>query len=97
VRKVAADGIITTLAGTGAPGGSGDGGPASSAKLFYPSGVAADRDGNVYISDQINNRIRKVTPDGVISTIAGTGNFGFSGDGGPAAQADLNGPQAVAV
>jgi len=87
VRKVAANGIITTLAGTGAPGFSGDGGAASSAQLSGPEGVAADSSGNVYVADSGNFRIRKVDTTGVITTVAGTGSSGYAGDGGAATDA----------
>lgn len=97
VRKVSPDGIITTLAGTGGFGFSGDGGPATSAELRDPDGVAVDGEGNVYIADSGNNRVRKVSPDGTISTVAGTGTAGLSGDGGPATSAELYYPSGVAV
>jgi sugar lactone lactonase YvrE len=99
IRKVtAATGIISTVAGNGAMGYSGDGGPATSASLFAPVGVAVDGAGNIYISDMSNNRIRKVTAStGIISTVAGNGTFGYSGDGGPAINAGLRGPAGVAV
>jgi hypothetical protein len=89
VLEVLADGTIRTVAGTGKPGYSGDTGPATRATLNEPTGVGVDQMGNVYISDTRNNRLRQVAPSGVISTIAGTGRFGFSGDGGPATQARL--------
>jgi uncharacterized protein (TIGR03437 family) len=95
IRKVA-NGVITTAVGTGARGFSGDGGPAASAQLAYPQGVAVDSAGNLYIADSSNSSIRKVT-NGVIATVAGNGTFGFSGDGGPATSAQLNGPTGVAV
>ena len=88
----AALGDITPFAGTGTWGFSGDGGPASSAEVNNPNGVAEDSAGNVFIADTVNNRIRKVDPSGIITTYAGTGTGGFSGDGGAAASADLNGP-----
>ncbi len=97
VRKVTAAGVISTLAGTGTQGFSGDGGPATAAQLNFPIGVAVDSLGNVYIADQANNRIRKVTAFGVITTAAGKGTAGFSGDGGLAASAQLNSPSGVAV
>src|SRR5262249_50275754 len=84
VRKVSTAGIITTVVGNGTVGFSGDGGPASVAKLNYPAGIATDTNGNLYIADTRNNRIRKVTPRGVITTIAGNGKAGFGGDGGSA-------------
>ncbi|MFD0352401.1 RICIN domain-containing protein [Streptomyces sp. NPDC127110] len=97
VRKVATDGTISTVAGNGAAGFAGDGGPATAARLNLPLGVAADRAGNLYIAEYHNNRVRKVTVDGVISTIAGNGTGGFKGDGGPAVAAQLNHPYSVAV
>jgi uncharacterized protein (TIGR03437 family) len=95
IRKVS-NGVITTVAGNGTEGYSGDGGPATSARLSWPSGVAVDAAGNLYIADQYNNRIRKVSA-GVITTVAGTGTPGFSGDNGPATSARLNGPYSVAL
>jgi len=97
VRKVTPDGVITTVAGNGTSGFGGDRGPALSAQLSYPLGVAVDTAGNIFIADSHNNRIRKVTPDGIITTIAGNGLPGFSGDGGPPALAQLNYPTSVAV
>ena len=97
VRKVTADGIITTVAGTGAPGFSGDGGPAVNAQLNRPAGVAVDAAGNLYIADAWNYRVRKVAADGAITTVAGNGTQGFSGDGGPATSQALSGPQSLAV
>jgi hypothetical protein len=97
VRKVSPGGTITTFAGTGIPGSSGDGGPATSARLYAPSGVAVDGQGNVYIVDSYNQRVRKVSAGGTITTIAGTGRLGFSGDGGPATSAQLSYPSGVAV
>ena len=86
---VCGQGIITTVAGSGQMGFSGDGGPATAASLSYPLGVAVDAAGNLYIADHGNNRIRKVSPSGTISTVAGNGAGGFSGDGGPATAASL--------
>jgi uncharacterized protein (TIGR03437 family) len=94
IRKVS-NGAITTVAGSGTPGFSGDNGPATSAQLNGPEGVAVDSAGNLYIADFGNNRIRKVA-NGVIATIAGTGTPGFSGDNGPAASAQLAYPGGVA-
>jgi sugar lactone lactonase YvrE len=93
----AQSGIIITVAGNGTPGFSGDGGQAGSAELFYPSGVAVDTAGNLFIAEQGNSRIRKVTPGGVISTVAGNGTSGFNGDGGPATTASFMNPYSVAV
>jgi len=97
VRKVTPAGTISTVAGNGSFGFSGDGGPATSAALFGPDGVAVDSAGNLFIADSANARIRKVTPAGMISTVAGNGTLGFSGDGGPATSAELSGPLGVAV
>jgi hypothetical protein len=91
IRKVTKAGIISTVAGNGVIGFSGDGGPATAAKLNGASGVAVDSAGNLYIADGGNNRIRRVSTSGVITTIAGTGVMGFSGDRGPAILAQLNG------
>jgi len=85
------------VAGTGTAGFSGDGGPATAAQLNGPIGLAVDSEDSLYIADQSNFRIRKVTAAGVISTVAGTGTAGFSGDGGPATVAQLNLPTGVAV
>jgi hypothetical protein len=88
---------ITTVAGNGTQGFSGDSGQATLAMLNNPSGIAVDAPGNLYIADSGNNRIRKVSTTGVITTVAGTGVGGFSGDTGPATSAQLNGPSAVAI
>jgi hypothetical protein len=95
IRRVAPDGIITTVAGGG--GALGDNGPATSATLNDPFGVALTPDGGYLIADTANNRVRKVSFDGTITTVAGTGSAGLSGDGGPATLAELNGPSRVAV
>ncbi|MGA2286569.1 MAG: hypothetical protein ABSG55_09910, partial [Dehalococcoidia bacterium] len=97
IRKIDTSGHITTVAGDGNPGYGGDGGPATSASLFYPSSVAIDGDGNLYVADSWNNRIRKVSASGDISTLAGNGRLRYSGDGGPATSADLNLPNDVAA
>ena len=97
VRKVSANGIITTVAGNGTYGFSGDGGPATSALLAAPWGVAVDASGNLYISDAANNDLRKVSSDGIITTIAGNQTAGFSGDGGPATAAELSNPFGIAA
>ena len=97
VRKVTTSGVITTIAGTGTAGYSGDGGAATAAKLNNPWSLGVDRMGNVYIADYHNNRIRKVNTSGIISTIAGTGTAGYSGDGGAATAAALYGPTSVFV
>ena len=97
VRRVDAEGIITTLAGTGESGYGGDGGSASEAQLDYPGGVAVDARGRVYVADRRNARIRRIDASGVITTIAGTGARGASGDGGPASEAELQGVSNVAI
>ena len=97
IRKVAPDGTITTVAGTGETGFSGDGGPATEATFNSPSDVAVDPMGNLYIADTFNERVRKVDAQGIISTFAGTGDRGFAGDGGPATEAQLALPWGVAV
>jgi NHL repeat len=97
VRRVSPDGTITTLAGGLLNGFSGDGGPATSARLNLPMGVAVQPDGGVLIADSNNHRIRRVSPEGTISTVAGNGTEGFSGDGGPATAAQLDLPVAVAA
>jgi uncharacterized protein (TIGR03437 family) len=96
IRKVPNGGVITTVAGNGTAGSSGDNGSATSAELDYPVAVAADSAGNLYIADMNNNRIREVS-GGVITTVAGNGTEGYSGDNGPAASAELDGPVDVAV
>ena len=97
IRMVASDGTISTVAGTGVVGSVGDGGPAINALLNRPQGIAFDAAGNLYIADTANHLIRKVTTDGTITTVAGNGNAGFSGDGGPATQASLWYPKSVLV
>ncbi|HKE22335.1 MAG TPA: hypothetical protein VKB88_08090 [Bryobacteraceae bacterium] len=110
IRKATPGGTITTVAGNsppiaGNPGGplyfhggfSGDGGPAVDAQLYYPTDVAVDYSGNLYLADYENNRIRWVSPDGIITTIAGNGAQGYSGDGGPATGASLSLPSSLAV
>ncbi len=99
IRKVtAATGIITTVAGIGVTGFSGDGGPATAAVLSYPKGVSFDGSGNLYIADQDNHRIRKVSAaTGIITTVAGSSTEGFSGDDGPATEAWLSIPSGVAL
>ena len=92
IRRVSFDGIISTVAGNGEHGFSGDGGPATEAAMRYPWGVALGADGSLYISDKNNHRIRRVSSDGIISTVAGNGQYGFNGDGGSATQAALAEP-----
>jgi sugar lactone lactonase YvrE len=99
VRKVnMATGIITTVAGNGSPGYFNDGGPAQAATLFFPEGLAFDQAGNLYIADEDNGRIRRVSAQtGIITTVAGSDRSGFAGDGGPATAAQLNSPGSIAV
>ena len=95
VRRVGLDGVIRTVAGTGTGGFSGDAGPATQARLNSPAGIAVDAKGNLYIADGGNHRVRRVGADGLVSTVAGTGQAGFSGDGGRASSAELSGPSGV--
>ena len=97
IREIRLDGHIVTLAGTGEAGFSGDGGQAQLAQLNSPQGLAIDSGGDVYIADSLNHAVRRVGRDGVITTIAGNGNAGYSGDGGDAAKAQLNLPVGVAI
>ena len=97
VRRVDASGTVSVIAGTREPGYGGDGGPAVEAQLNYPAAVAVDKAGNVYLADTGNHRIRRVDTSGIITTIAGTGEPGYGGDGGPAAEARLASPIALAV
>lgn len=97
IRKVDPSGVITTLAGDGTSDFYGDGGPATNAAMASPKGVAIDAAGNLYIADSGNHRLRRVDPGGTITTLAGNGIRGFSGDGGPSTQARLSFPNAVAI
>jgi hypothetical protein len=97
VSRISPSGQVTRVAGTGRPGFSGDGGPAIEAELGWVYDLAVDAAGNIFIVDQDNHRIRMVDTDGVITTIAGTGEPGFSGDGGPATEARLNSPYGIAL
>jgi sugar lactone lactonase YvrE len=97
IRKITKEGTITTVAGNGTKGDSGDGSLATSAQLSRPWGIAADAFGNLFIAESPSCRIRKVTPDGIIRTIAGNGTCGYSGDSGPALSATLGEPFGVAV
>src|SRR5882757_8827649 len=95
IRRVTPDGVISTVAGTGAPGYNSDGIAATSAQLNAPEAVDPTADGGFLIADSTNNRIRKVSANGTISTVAGTGTPGFNGDGIPAGTAQVNGPSDV--
>ena len=97
VRKVTSDGNITTVAGDGTQGFSGDGEAATSAELNLPTAITVDDSGNIYIADSGNNRIREVNTNGVITTVAGNGTAGYGGDGGSAVLAQLDSPEDVAV
>jgi sugar lactone lactonase YvrE len=96
IRKVSTNGIIETVVGNGSVGFSGDGGAATNASLRYPQGIAFDNNGNLFIADSLNNRIRKIDSSGTISTVAGNGIQNFSGDGGKATNASLFSPNAIA-
>jgi sugar lactone lactonase YvrE len=97
IRKVDTSGIITTIAGTGTEGFFGDGGPATSALLHRAVDLAIDPGGDIFIVDNVDNRIRKISTSGIITTVAGTGVAGFSGDGGPATAATFDVPDGVAI
>jgi sugar lactone lactonase YvrE len=100
IRKVSTDGKISTIAGTGPYGNgsfSGDRGPALSATFAGPAGIAVDVAGNVYVADSGNQRVRKIDTNGIVTTVAGDGNSGFAGDGGPAGVSRLSGPSDVAL
>jgi sugar lactone lactonase YvrE len=96
IRRVDTHGLITTFAGTGEAGNSGDGGPATEAQINDPNGVAINAEGNLYFADDLAMVIRRVALDGTISTVVGTGAAGFSGDGGPGAAAALSSPMDLA-
>jgi len=95
IRMISPSGIITTVAGVGLPGYSGDGGPATNAQLFRPLKIFLDASNNLFIADQLNNCIRKINPSGIISTFAGNGTGGFNGDGIAATSAELNQPSGI--
>jgi len=97
IRRIDSHGTISTVVGTGEEGRSGDGGPAIEARLNRPRGVAIDDSGNIYIADTENHLVRRVDASGTISTLAGTGDAGYSGDGGAASDAQLDEPHAVAI
>ena len=97
VRKIDTHGIISTVAGTGMEGFSGDGGPAVTAMLSFPTDIAVDESGSIYVVDQGNNKIRRIDRRGIITTVAGNGQYGYGGDGGPATAAALYIPEAITV
>jgi len=97
VRRISPNGIITTVAGTGEEGDDGDGGPATDAKIEFPMAVAVGPDGSLYIASESAGRIRRVGPDGIITTVAGDGTTGYLGDKGPARKAQLDYPGGLAV
>ncbi len=97
VRKIDAAGIITTIAGNGTAGFSGDGGPATNAQIHGPQGIAVDGAGNVYFADAVNHRLRKIDTAGIITTIAGTGINVNTGDGGPSSAAGIGRPSYIAI
>lgn len=89
IHKLTAGGVLSVIAGGGSIGSSGDGGPATQATVYFPSGIAVDGSGNIYFADKGNNRVRKIDTKGIITTFAGTGTAGYAGDGGPATSAKL--------
>ncbi len=97
ISRVNAAGIYELVAGNNGNGSSGDGGPAIAARFTYPERIAFAPDGTMYIADSYANRVRAITPDGIISTVAGTGAAGYGGDGGPATAAILNGPIGITI
>ena len=97
ISRIDSKGKLVNVVGSGASGYSGDGGPATKAAMNIPAGLTFDKHGNLYIADRANHRIRKVDKKGIITTVAGNGTSGFSGDGGPATKASLNLPSGVVV
>ena len=97
IRMVDPTGTITTIAGTGATGGTGDGGPGTQASFSVISSICLDGNGNLYITDQYSEKVRKLAPDGTITSVAGSGGLGFYGDGGPALSANMQSPAGVVV
>lgn len=92
IRRIVPDGTISTIAGDGRAASSGDGGPAAAASVNTPSGLAVDRDGSILVLERDGNRVRRIAPDGIITTIAGNGTRGYSGDGGPSPDAAFSSP-----
>lgn len=97
IRRVGPDGIITTIAGMGTPGFSGDGGPALRCQLYYPSALTVNSSGDVYVADSGNHRVRVIDTNGIITTVAGNGIPEFAGDGGPATEASLHDPCGLSI
>jgi len=97
IRKVDTDGIISTIAGNGIAGYSGDGGPATLSQFYFPGGIMVDNLGNLYVADTYNHRIRKIDTDGIVTTVAGDGSEGCSGDGGSAVEAQFLKPVDIAI
>jgi len=97
VRKISPDGMASAYAGTGTAGFSGDGGPATRARINEPSGLALASDGTLYVAERSGHRVRAIAPDGTITTVAGTGEAGYGGDGGNATAAQLDGPAGLAI
>lgn len=97
IRKISSSGVVSTFAGNGVAGFGGDGGPATAASFHFPIDMLSDAAGNIYVTDNVNQRIRKITPSGTISTFAGSGSYGFSGDGGPATAAALRDPSRMTI
>jgi sugar lactone lactonase YvrE len=97
IRRVSPAGVISTFAGTGVAGSTGDGGPATAATLRFPSGIAVDNAGSVFVADTSASNVRRIGANGVISTVAGTGTSGFNGDGQPATKATFGSPYGVAI
>jgi len=97
IRKISLSGIVTTIAGKGSAGFSGDGGQATAAELYYPYAMAIDGSGNIYFTDSYNNRIRKINTEGIITTIGGNGKGAFSGDNGQAKAAAFQHPEGIVL
>lgn len=97
IRRINQDGTISTVAGAGMAGFSGDGGSARLAQFWGVEGLAVDATGNLFVADRFNQRVRRITPGGIVTTVAGTGTQGYNGDGGAATQAQLKDPRNVAI
>src|SRR5262249_1861219 len=97
IRRVDQNGVISTIAGNGISGFGGDGGPAKSALISFPRGITIDRNGNILFTDGGNYRVRRIDPQGIITTIAGNGTIGYTGDGGPAINASFSDLYGLAV